>query len=45
MVLSGESGPIEVILKEELSEPLLSACHAKVAGRVRIFTLASMTPG
>ena len=45
VMLSGESGPIEVILKEELSEPLLSACQAKVAGQVRIFTLASLTPG
>jgi len=45
VMLSGESGPIKVILKEELSEPLLSACHAKVAGQVRIFTLASLTPG
>ena len=30
VVLSGDSGPIEVILKEELSEPLLSQCHASV---------------
>ena len=37
--LGGESGPIEVILMEELTEPLLSACHAKVAGRVRVFVL------
>src|SRR6478609_8732401 len=39
VALGGESGPIEVILKEELTEPLLSACHAKVAGRVRVFVL------
>ena len=39
VVLGGESGLIEVILKEELTEPLLSACHAKVAGRVRVFVL------
>lgn len=43
VVLNTESGAIEVILKEELSEPLLSACHATATGRVRIFTLASMT--
>jgi hypothetical protein len=43
VVLSGESGPIEVCLNEQLSEPLLSQCHARVAGRVRIFTLASIT--
>src|SRR6478736_6664490 len=39
VMLGGESGPIEVLLKEELTEPLLSACHAKVAGRVRVFVL------
>ena len=43
VVLSGESGPIEVCLNEQLSEPLLSQCHARVPGRVRIFTLASIT--
>ena len=43
VVLSGESGPIEVCLNEEMSEPLLSQCHARVSGRVRIFTLASIT--
>ena len=43
VVLGSESGPIEVILNEEMSDPLLSQCHAKVEGRVRIFTLASMT--
>lgn len=42
VLLSGESGPIEVILREDQSEPLLSQCHAKVPGRVRIFTLASI---
>jgi hypothetical protein len=36
---AANQGPIEVILKEELTEPLLSACHAKVAGRVRVFVL------
>jgi hypothetical protein len=43
VVLSGGSGPIEVCLNEEMSEPLLSQCHAKVPGRVRIYTLASIT--
>jgi hypothetical protein len=42
VVLSGDSEPIEVVLHEEFSEPLLSQCHAKVTGRVRIFTLASI---
>ena len=43
VVLSGESGPEEVVLAEELSEPLLSTCQASVAGRVRTFVLVSMT--
>ena len=30
VMLSGESGPIEVCLTEEMSEPLLSQCHAQV---------------
>ncbi|OBI79051.1 sucrase ferredoxin [Mycobacterium sp. E740] len=42
VVLDGDRGPIEVILGEELSEPLLSQCHAQVAGQVRIFTLESL---
>lgn len=44
VLLQGEVGPIEVILAEELSEPLLSQCHAQVAGQVRIFTLKSLGP-
>ena len=43
VVLSGESGPEEVVLAEELSEPFLSTCHAVAAGRVRTFVLVSMT--
>jgi hypothetical protein len=42
VVLSGESGPIEVTLREELSEPLLSQCDAQVPGQVRIFRLVSI---
>lgn len=42
VVLRGESGPIEVVLNEGLSEPLLSQCHAKVGGRVRVFVLNSI---
>ena len=45
VVLGGESGPIEVIPQREMSEPLLSQCHAHGRGRVRIFTLASITSG
>ncbi|MGA5463604.1 sucrase ferredoxin [Mycobacterium sp. NPDC050041] len=44
VVLSAESGPVEVVLAEELSEPLLSMCSAKASGRVRTFVLVSMTP-
>ena len=43
MVLDGASGPIEVALREEMSEPILTACHANVTGSVRTFTLASMS--
>jgi hypothetical protein len=42
VLLRGESGPIEVILREELTEPLLSQCHAKVEGQVRVFILDSL---
>ncbi|MDZ4266654.1 MAG: sucrase ferredoxin [Mycobacterium sp.] len=42
VVLGGEAGPIEVRLNEELTEPLLSQCSAKVEGSVRVFTLASI---
>ncbi len=42
VVLDGDSGPVEVVLAEQMSEPLLSQCHARVPGRVRTFTLASI---
>ncbi|MGV0853789.1 sucrase ferredoxin, partial [Mycolicibacterium phlei] len=42
VVLAAETGQVEVILHEELSEPLLSQCHAQVTGRVRQFTLGSL---
>ena len=43
VVLQGESAPVEVILSEELSDPLLSVCSATAAGRVRTFALVSVT--
>ncbi|MCV7344637.1 sucrase ferredoxin [Mycolicibacterium rhodesiae] len=43
VVLDAEPDPVEVVLNEELSEPLLSQCDATVPGRVRIYTLASLT--
>lgn len=43
--LGGDAGPVEVVLHEKLSDPLLSQCTAKVEGQVRIFTLANMTSG
>ena len=43
VVLRSESGPVEVCLREEMSEPLLSQCHAQVAGRVRTFALEAIT--
>jgi hypothetical protein len=42
VMLRGQTGPIEVTVTEELSEPLLSQCHATVTGRVRIFELESI---
>lgn len=42
VVLDGRSGPLEVVLHEQLSEPLLSQCRADVTGRVRVFTLGSL---
>jgi hypothetical protein len=44
VVLAGDSAPIEVILHEEMSEPLQSQCRANVFGQVRVFTLASLGP-
>ncbi len=43
VVLNAEPEPVEVTLAEELSDPLLSQCHAQVAGRVRTFKLLSIT--
>jgi hypothetical protein len=42
VVLAAEAGPLEVVLAEELSDPLHSTCDASVAGRVRTFVLVSM---
>ncbi|KUI34316.1 sucrase ferredoxin [Mycobacterium sp. IS-1496] len=44
VVLDGDAGPVEVTLDEGWSEPLLSQCHAKVPGRVKVYHLVSMTP-
>ena len=44
VVLDGASGPVQVHLNKELTEPLLSQCSAKAPGSVRVFTLASITP-
>jgi Sucrase/ferredoxin-like len=43
VVLDADSGRVEVTLREEMSEPLFSACDAQVAGRVRTFVLVSIT--
>jgi hypothetical protein len=42
VVLDSDSGPIEVIVSEQWSVPLLSRCGATVAGRVRTFALVSV---
>ena len=44
VVLAGASGPLEVVLAEEMSEPLHSTCYASVAGPVRTFVLVSIAP-
>ncbi|MGC4959841.1 sucrase ferredoxin [Gordonia sp. DT101] len=43
VVLDGNDGPLEVILAEQMSDPLLSTCGSQVAGRVRQFVLVSMS--
>jgi hypothetical protein len=45
VVLQADSGSIEVIVSEQLSDPLLSKCGATVAERVRTFALVSVNPG
>ncbi|QLL06312.1 sucrase ferredoxin [Mycobacterium vicinigordonae] len=45
VLLASDSGPVEVVLAEEMSEPLLSMCHASVPGRVRTFVLVSIAAG
>ncbi|MBX7453417.1 sucrase ferredoxin [Mycolicibacterium sp. 3033] len=42
VVLDGAADPIEVILIERLSEPLISMCRSTAAGRVRTFALESI---
>lgn len=44
VVLAGVAGPIEVLLDEQMSEPLLSMCRSTVAGPVRTFALRSIIP-
>ncbi|GLP81343.1 sucrase ferredoxin [Mycobacterium antarcticum] len=43
LVLQGDSGPIDVTVREQLSEPLLSQCSARIPGRVRNHVLVSIT--
>ncbi|MCH5641465.1 sucrase ferredoxin [Gordonia sp. ABSL49_1] len=40
--LAGKLGPIDVVLGEQFSEPLLSTCTAGIAGRVRQFVLVDI---
>lgn len=44
VVLDGKSGPLTVVMSEQLSDPLISQCAATVAGRVRTFALVSIAP-
>ncbi|GAA1480337.1 hypothetical protein GCM10009624_07770 [Gordonia sinesedis] len=41
--LAGDSGPVDVVLAERMTDPLLSTCSASVTGRVRTFVLVSIT--
>lgn len=43
VVLRNGAGAVEVTVRDEMSEPLLSQCSASVAGRVRTFELVSLT--
>jgi sucrase/ferredoxin-like protein len=45
VVLQGDSGPIEVIVNEQWSVPLLSKCGATMPGRVRTYALVSVGAG
>lgn len=45
VVLAADSGPVEVLLDESMSEPLFSQCRATAPGRVRTYTLRSITDG
>lgn len=40
--LAADPGPVEVVVAEEMSEPLLSMCRASVRGRVRTYALVSV---
>lgn len=44
VVLGAAAGPLEVVLAEELSEPLRSMCRSMVAGSVRTYALVSIGP-
>lgn len=43
VVLAAEPGPVEVVLAEKMSEPLLSMCRASAAGSARTYVLVSVT--
>jgi hypothetical protein len=45
VVLAADTGPVEVLLNVSMSEPLFSQCRAVAAGRVRTYTLRSITRG
>ena len=40
--LAAEGGPVDVVLAEQMSEPLRSTCHSSVSGPVRTYTLVSI---
>jgi (2Fe-2S) ferredoxin len=42
VLLAADPNPIEVVIAEKMSEPLLSMCRASVLGAVRTFVLVSI---
>jgi hypothetical protein len=45
VVLQHGDGPVEVVVRQTMTDPLFSQCSAAVAGSVRTFELVSLTRG
>ncbi|BBZ27677.1 sucrase ferredoxin [Mycolicibacterium madagascariense] len=42
VTLAADGGPVEVVLTEQVTEPLRSTCHSSIPGPVRTFALVSI---